>query len=76
MNTDLCMGIARDSIEEIETNDIFTLRDLFDEQFWLTMSKGERQTLGKLFKNGVDNGQFAGVVFIGKGSGGMRYRKA
>lgn len=63
-------------IEELDTNELFSLPDFFEGKYWRKLSKGIRLHLGKTFKQMVDNGEVSHVRFEGYLSNNMaQYRK-
>lgn len=66
MNIEKWKQKATDAIKTVPISHVFILRDLFDGIEWSALSKGERLSFGRLFKNEVTNGKIPGVVYIGK----------
>lgn len=66
MNTELWIGKARESIERMANGTVFVAKDLFEGYEWNALSRGDKLSFGRTFKNSVTNGTFAGVRYLGK----------
>ena len=66
MENSVWMNKALIKISQAESGDIFVLKDLFEGIDWNSLSKGERQSFGRYFKNEVNDGRVAGVGYYGK----------
>lgn len=76
MNNDEWMERAQATIASRTANNEFMLKDLYSENDWNALSKGDRIQFGKFFCNEVGDGRVPGVVRInGKGESPARYRK-
>lgn len=76
MNNEEWMEKARAAIEKCSANATFTLKDLYPENEWNALSKGDRIQFGKFFCNEVGDGRVPGVVRTNeKGNSPANYRK-
>lgn len=66
MNTELWIGRARESLGRMPRGTVFIAKDLFEGYEWNGLSRGDKLSFGKTFKNSVTNGSFAGVRYLGK----------
>ena len=66
MDITIFMNKAISQTGAISKNTEFNLKDLFDGVEWGTMTKGDRQRLGKMFKNEVLEGNIPNIVYLGK----------
>ena len=44
----------------------FVVKDLFEGYEWNSLSRGDRLSFGRVFKNAVQSGCVAGVMYEGK----------
>ena len=65
---------AKQKISQLPVDKSFSLRELFDEANWNTLSKGERQGFGRFFRNEVTDNKVDGVVYLMKSSA-VLYKK-
>ena len=66
MNTELWIGKARESITKMLIGTTFVVKDLFEGYEWNRLSRGDKLSFGRTFKNAVNSGSFAGIRFLGK----------
>ena len=66
MNTELWIGRARESIAKMSKGTVFVAKDLFEGYEWNRLSRGDKLSFGKTFKNSVTNGAFAEIMYLGK----------
>lgn len=74
MNTEMWIGEAIDGLRRWQGGDTFVLRDLFDGVKWNELAKGDRQLLGRTFKEKVKERYIPGVECMEGGNGPQRYR--
>ena len=55
-----------ETINRLSINKDFELKDLFVGETWASYSKGDRITLGKIFKSKVLDNEIDGVEFVGR----------
>lgn len=55
---------AMESIEQLEDGAKFTLKQLFKEVEWNTLSNGEKRVFGGDFKKLVNNGKVPNVIYL------------
>lgn len=66
MNTELLMWKARESIKKVKPGATFVVKDLFEGHEWNSLPKGDKLSFGRVFKNAVQSGKFAGVHYTGR----------
>ena len=66
MNYSELLERASRHISTIPSGQVFLAKDLFPGTEWNQLQKGEKLSFGKQFKNAVLDGNFSGVVYIGK----------
>ena len=70
------MAQAISKTGETGANTAFLLKDLFDGVEWNSLSKGERLSFGRFFKDEVLEGRVPNVQYIGKAqNNSARYKK-
>lgn len=71
------MNEAISKTGSLKNNIVFHLKDLFDDDKWSSLSKGERQNFGKYFKNEVKEGHVPNVNFLVEETknGSAKYKK-
>lgn len=57
---------AKEHIETIPEGQMFCARDLFQGTVWNSLTKGEKLSFGKCFKNAVMDKHFPSIEYIGK----------
>ena len=76
MDNLLWMRKATEIISHLKNNNEFLLKDLFDGIEWNNLSKGDRLSFGRYFKNEVIEGNVHHVTYIGKAqNNSAKYRK-
>ena len=73
VDTERWMNEAKTAIGKMEAGTCFSLRDLFEGVVWEAVDKGDRQNLGRYFKNRVRRGDIADVEHIGKKANNSAY---
>ena len=63
---ELWIGKARESIAKIPKRTVFVAKDLFEGYEWNGLSRGDKLSFGRTFKNTVTSGGLAGVRYLGK----------
>lgn len=67
---------AKETIQKLPYGKSFELRQLFQEVKWNTLTKGERITFGKYFKNQIIEGKLPEVCFLDKAKNNhAKYKK-
>ena len=64
MNTELLLGKARESIKKLERDKHFVVKDLFEGTEWNDLSRGDKISFGKIFKNEVVSGKYSDVEYV------------
>lgn len=75
LNSNELLEIAKEELENLNSEEIFLLRDLFKGYEWNRISRSNRLLLGTLFINYIKSADI-GIVPIEKTSSGQqRYKK-
>ena len=72
MNVNDLLEKAKNEIVHLNTNEVFSLKDLFKGYEWKRIKQGEKSTLGTLFLNFAQSEQMIDIV---KKHNGIIYRK-
>ena len=68
---------AKNATLVLNDGTVFCLKDLFSGVQWNTLTRGQKLTCGKLFKNAVLRGEVCGINYIGKADNNSAlYRKS
>ncbi len=64
MNTELLLGKARESIKKLKKGKHFVIKDLFKGTEWNDLSRGDKTSFGRIFKNEVVSGKYSDVKYV------------
>lgn len=68
MDYEKLLNVIENKIFALDVDTEFFLKDLFNGTEWKKLQKGEKLSLGRRFKNYVELGKFANVIYVGKAS--------
>lgn len=66
MNYEIWMDKAKENLKKLPTGTKFVLKELFKGTEWNELTKGEKLSFGRYFKNEVNDCQVNGVTFLDK----------
>lgn len=76
MDYDLWLNKAKKKIENLSSERQFLLKELFQGTEWNELSRGEKLSFGRYFKNAVNDGTISDVFYIGKAdNNSAKYKK-
>ena len=66
MDISMLLEEASAAVQKLAAEQTFEVRNLFQELRWESFTRGDRITLGKCFKNEVQDGRIPDVEYVGK----------
>ena len=64
------MKIIKEAIESFPVGEIFSVAKCIPSQFYRTLTRGNKSTLGSIFFDQFTEGLFPNVIYVGNGTSG------